>query len=210
MAWILHDEGDRAIIAEIEKQSDRGAILVAISFLELRLEQTIKLRLAPDLGPKINGKMFKGYAPLGSFAAKIDMGLWLQLYPLEIHDFLHKLRDLRNDAAHERSAISFTLPTIKDRCENMILILGKVGYAGLTHHMNLMRATQKFPHPAPMKVLHDDGFEATVFSLATGVSTPTKDKFLACIKVVLFHFELVSQVFEQTKIVLPPSHDKSE
>jgi hypothetical protein len=208
MAWILKDNDDRAIISEIAAQSDRGAIVIAGSFLERRLETAIKLCLIPDIGVDLNGKIFKGSGPLATFSAKIDIGFLLQLYPPEMLRLLHGIRDLRNDAAHEVTSISFELPSIKDRTNHYFKGVHDIIWAGMQHHMAFIRATRKMPPERPSKVLHDDGFEAEFFSLRTDPEK-TRDKFNLLIKIVLFHLHQVSEILEQTRLVLPPPlHDK--
>lgn len=131
MTWIILDSSQQAIVDEIEKQTDRGAALVASSFLENRLEQAIKARLWPNPDPAILGKLFNGAAaPLGSFSAKIDLGHLLELYPHAVHWLLHRIRDIRNDFAHEENPISFDTPTVSDRCKLIVPALSEVAGSG--------------------------------------------------------------------------------
>jgi len=207
MAWILKDEQDRAIIAEIEAQSDRGAMIIASSMMEARLEKLMALRLDPNIDEDQWGRMFRGSGPVASFSAKIDLGLFLQLYPIEVHRMLHKLRDIRNKAAHRTEAISFETQSIKDRCNNLITDLPDVVTASMAHHMALIRVARFIPPPTPIKVLYGD-YEADFYSLR-GDPEGTKEKFLTVIKAALFHFHQVSEIFVKLQIALPPSPGKS-
>ena len=208
MAWILQHEGDKAIIAEIEKQSDRGAIIIAVSFLETRLEQVIKLRLDPTPDPAVTGWMFKGAGPLASLFAKIELGLLMQLYSDATRALLHKLRDLRNDAAHETTPISFTLPSVKARCENLGPLISACGMYEVHHFYRVMTATFEMRAKAkplsertPMRSLQDDGSVVEdVWGVAYG---DAKSSFLAAVKIVLLHLRQISELFERVQIVLP-------
>src|SRR5215211_7652703 len=99
MSWfVLDDNKYRHAIKEIPRQRDRGAGLIATSILEDHLMAAIKARL--EQNDDIQNKVFKGYGPLASLHAKIDIGFLLGLYPLDIHAQLHEIRELRNDFAH--------------------------------------------------------------------------------------------------------------
>jgi DNA-binding MltR family transcriptional regulator len=74
-------------------------VLVAASILDTELERALKATMRP-LDKKITGRLFKGYGPLGSFSAKIDLAYALNITTLEVHTELHKIRDIRNAFAH--------------------------------------------------------------------------------------------------------------
>jgi hypothetical protein len=151
--------------------------------------------------------MFKGYAPLSSLSAKIDMGLWHQLYPTEVRGHLHKLRELRNDAAHETSAISFENQSIKARCENMIATLPNVVWAAMQHQMALTSALRMMPAEPSATVLFEDGHESKNFSLRLDPPT-TREKYLVCVKAAVWHLHSVTEFFERIRLVLSPLPDK--
>jgi hypothetical protein len=210
MAWILHDDKDKAIIAEITEQSDRGAIVVAGSLLERQLEKLIKSRLDTTNANEAAAFMFGRSGPLATFFAKIEMGWLLQFYPSLIRDLLHVIRDLRNDAAHETEAISFdNNDSIKSRCANAHGKLGDIVWSGMEHEFHLSsKIAQKIgrlSEQGKLRVLYDNGWEADFYSLR-GDPEKTKDKFLALIKAALYHFHQVENIFVALKVdLLPPS-----
>jgi hypothetical protein len=53
------------------------------------------------------GRMFKGYGPLNTFAARIDLGLLLGIYPKEFWVRLHLIRKIRNEFAHNMQPTTF-------------------------------------------------------------------------------------------------------
>jgi hypothetical protein len=57
------------------------------------------------LDKKLAGRLFKGYGPLSSFSAKIDLAYALKVTTLEIHNELHKIRDIRNAFALDAGCV---------------------------------------------------------------------------------------------------------
>jgi hypothetical protein len=204
MSWVLVNDADIAIIAEIEAQSDRGAIIIAGSFLERRLEDAIKLRLDPAADKDLLGSVFKFDGPLGTFSAKINVGALLLLYPEPVRLMFHKVRDMRNDAAHETSKISFELPTIRDRCANWQQSIMDVAWSGTDHQMNLVRATGKMRPTKPAPTLYDDGVIRDGVSINAGPHD-ARGQFLTVIKVLLNILHESSAILRQVQLSLPPS-----
>ncbi len=99
MSWTLRDaKREGRIINNIEKGEDRTAAILGASYLEDRLTDAIKARLVTD--NKVHGQFFKGYGPLSSFRAKIDLAYLMKIIPKEMRDTLHIIRDVRNRFAH--------------------------------------------------------------------------------------------------------------
>jgi hypothetical protein len=121
MSWfLLDDRRYRHAIKEIPRQRDRGAGLIATSILEEHLMAAIKARL--DKNDDIHNKVFKGSGSLASFHAKIDLGLLLGIYSPSVHTFLHEIRALRNDFAHNPLPVSFR--SQRARCERLTFLAG--------------------------------------------------------------------------------------
>jgi hypothetical protein len=78
MTWVIHGSTEQAVIEEIERQTDRGAALIAAAFIDARLETAIKTRLDRQANKTI-AKLLHLSGALGSFAAKIDLGHALHL-----------------------------------------------------------------------------------------------------------------------------------
>lgn len=108
MGWFLlgNDEDKyRHAINEIPKQRDRGAAIIATSILEDHLLDAIRARI--ERHGATEAKVFNGYGALATFAARIDLGLLLGIYPEEGHKRLHLIRRIRNNFAHSMQPISF-------------------------------------------------------------------------------------------------------
>lgn len=99
-----------------EGESDRSVVILAASFLEQILEGYIRSKLV-DASPV--AKLFDGYAPLATFAAKIDVSFALGLIPVHIYDDLRTIKKLRNLFAHKADSLSFESSQVKDICENL-------------------------------------------------------------------------------------------
>src|SRR5262249_15079476 len=115
--WFFDASKYPKLIEEIDKQRDRGAAILAASVLEDHLTQIIKTRL--ERNPKIESRMFKGYGPLASFAAKIDLGFLLGLYSPHVHKQFGYIREIRNEFAHNLQPLSFRSQRIKDLCSHL-------------------------------------------------------------------------------------------
>jgi hypothetical protein len=99
------------VVAEIERQRDRGAAPVAAALLEEHL--LLAIRSALTRHESVEQKMFKGDGPLANFSAKIDLGLLLGLYPMSVHKHFHQIRKIRNEFAHNMKPITFRSQRVK-------------------------------------------------------------------------------------------------
>jgi hypothetical protein len=115
--WQLFNVAHAPIVSEIEKQSDRGAAILATAFLEEQLIECIKASLMDD--PQIVKNLFRGSGPLAAFATKIDLGFLLKIYSKKMHRQLITIRDIRNKFAHRVRPLSFATEDIAALCRNL-------------------------------------------------------------------------------------------
>lgn len=87
------------------------AIWVA-SRLEESVGELIRLYM-PNLSNRLRERLFKGYGPLSSFSAKIDIAYALDLIPEGLRRDLHAIRDIRNEFAHTSERLHFDTPKLK-------------------------------------------------------------------------------------------------
>jgi hypothetical protein len=105
--------------------------------------------------------------PLSSFSAKIDLGVLLGLYPEEVRRDLHRLRDVRNQFAHEQEPRNFCYPKISEICakfwlpHNLFIVATSGGPQGFPADargryiltvkllVSLLRRAVVTPHPPP-------------------------------------------------------------
>jgi hypothetical protein len=107
MTWLLPDQSLRSVTDEIERQSDRGAGIIAGAFVEDFLKDALRsrLRLTEAREEKIFSKLFGRLRPLSSFSAKIDLGLILGIYRAEIH------QDLGRRLVHNLPVVLHAVPS---------------------------------------------------------------------------------------------------
>src|SRR5690349_19793079 len=83
------------LYTELDKESDRGAVLVSTAMLDEALSQLLIAHLVPN--PTSSDSLFDGSnAPLQSFSAKIDVGYRLALISDRFCRDLHVIRRIRN------------------------------------------------------------------------------------------------------------------
>jgi len=88
-----------ASFASLFKESDLGAVIIAGVLLESSLEKVLQIATVADK----KGKIPKNYflkPRFGDFHAKITSAYKAGLIGWELHDALHIVRKLRNEAAH--------------------------------------------------------------------------------------------------------------
>lgn len=115
--WQLFDVAHAPIVVEIEKQSDRGAAILATAFLEEQLTACIKGLLTDE--PQITDPLFRGSGPLAALSTKIDLGFLLGLYTKTDHRRLRTIRDIRNKFAHHVRPLSFNTEDVAALCRNL-------------------------------------------------------------------------------------------
>ncbi len=110
----------QAIIDEIEKQTDRGAAIIAAAVIEDVLERLITARFV-ELPSKRKKALFdQSNGPLSSLSSKIELGFALGLFNEERRGSLHLIREVRNTFAHTMDPISFEDPRISKIVETRV------------------------------------------------------------------------------------------
>jgi len=107
-----------ALLEELNKESDRGKVLVCAAMLDDQLLACIRARLLDH--PHVD-KLTNGFnAPLGSFSSRIVAALALGIVSIDEYHDLEIVRGIRNDFAHGLG-MSFDNDSIRDRCANLRL-----------------------------------------------------------------------------------------
>lgn len=108
------------LIEEIQNQSDRGAAIVAVAWVEETVTAALESFLHTDSTSW--KRLFTGSSPLANFSSKIDLCRLLGLVTDGIRADLHAIRDIRNEFAHQvahkthHTKLAFTSQHIHDRC----------------------------------------------------------------------------------------------
>lgn len=101
---------------ELRKESDRGSMIVAVSWIEDDLTRLLKSYLLPSLrSHEKEDELFGVQGYLGAFSAKIDLAYRLGLIREQVQRSLHLCRRVRNDFAHQFDQLSFEHPRVRDR-----------------------------------------------------------------------------------------------
>ncbi len=119
------------LVLELNSQTDRGAAIVGVAWVEEELEAAIRSFLNDDR--KAWDRLFGRSGPLSTLSAKIDLARLLGMCSKVITSDLHILREVRNDFAHaitarDHSGLTFRSSSIADKC----LVLRCVAHEGLT------------------------------------------------------------------------------
>lgn len=104
------------ILSGAEDWIDRGqaaTVLTAISAIEDVFEDVIKSRMVV-LSKKMESRLFQGYGPLNTFAAKIDIAFALGLLSERDYADMQIIRKVRNEFAHSRAVTGFEKKEIAD------------------------------------------------------------------------------------------------
>jgi hypothetical protein len=105
------------IVEDTSHDSDRAAAIVAGSLLETTIERCILQRLLPMTKNEF-ALLFKGDSSLATFSAKIRIGYALGLYGPESRDEILKIKDIRNQFAHQFDR-DFGTSEIINACKNL-------------------------------------------------------------------------------------------
>jgi DNA-binding MltR family transcriptional regulator len=111
-----------AIARSLMKESDRGCVIFSASLLAQALEVLLRAAFVsgrPDVA-KVVDPLFRAYAPLSTYSARIDVAFALGLVGEDIYGQLHLIRRMRNDFAHEVGDIDFDDLRVRDRLRNFI------------------------------------------------------------------------------------------
>lgn len=110
---------EMALIQELEQQSDRGAAIIGLAWLEESLHEALVSFMTDDKTAR--DRLFRQSGPLSTFSAKIDLARLLGMCTTTIASDLHILRGIRNEFAHsvlakDNTALSFDTSHIRDKC----------------------------------------------------------------------------------------------
>ena len=123
---------EKEMIAEITEQTDRGAAIVAFSYLEDTLTKAIQSHLLNRKykGEIIRNTLFRGAGPLATFSARRRLAYLLGFFGPKTYNDLERLAHIRNEFAHIHSRRSFKSQRIRGLCEALTTPVTK----GYTSH----------------------------------------------------------------------------
>ncbi len=180
MVWLISDD---AIVKEIEGQRDRPAVIASASYLEHRLGETLKCVL--EQHKAVADRVFKGYGPLSSFSAKIDIAYMIGLYLEYIYKALLTIKEIRNEFAHNPRPVTFRTQRIADLCKNLPKPIDQKKF--------------KLSYDEAIELLaskgEDSDWKVQAVSVASSTGRDTsRVRFLNTIKQILLHLFLMEKI----------------
>lgn len=103
-------------ILKLTNESERGAILIGASKVEVYLEKLI-LAVIPSGTKSYKSRLLNYPGPLSSFSGKIELPYAFRLIDKRVYDALNTLRKIRNEAAH--SSELFSIQEFKEQLEKI-------------------------------------------------------------------------------------------
>ncbi len=121
LANVMIDEATLSYFRSLFKESDRGAVLISATRLEEKLELLHRTHITHQVADpkKVLEELFRPYAPLSSFSAKIQLAYAYGLIDAEDYADLNIIRKIRNDAAHTSVEFSFEPPEIAQKITHL-------------------------------------------------------------------------------------------
>ena len=98
--FLEHQEVEKylsQIFPVIIEESDRGAVLIAASQVDLLLQRALKQIAPQDISKSILKNIFDFSGPLGTFSSKIHMAYYFRIINKELYSAIKILKSLRND-----------------------------------------------------------------------------------------------------------------
>jgi hypothetical protein len=98
-------------------ETDRGAAVLAGSYLGSLLEDLLRAKLVP--GDYLKSLFSDANGPLGTFYSRITLAYALGLLPPEVQHDLHLVRKIRNKFAHHPEMMRFQTRPVSDWCREL-------------------------------------------------------------------------------------------
>jgi hypothetical protein len=104
--------GLASALLNTHRRTHASAVMITVAALDYQLERAIKTTLH-HLNANINKRLFEGYGPISTFAAKIDIAYVLDTISKDAYDELIKIKDVRNRIAHSKTALSLDVEPLR-------------------------------------------------------------------------------------------------
>ena len=114
----IHVKALQELMVSLAKETDRGAALMACAYLDNQLAELLKVRFV-QVESLTKTLIDSPGGPLGSFSVRIDVAYLSGVIPKSAHRDLHLLRKIRNEFAHNPTAITFQDPQLASRAKEL-------------------------------------------------------------------------------------------
>ncbi len=113
----------QSMVTLFENESDRGAAVLAGSYVENHLGLYLRSRM---IVPSVADRMFSSDGPLSTFSQRIDLAHAFGFLSKEQCADLHLIKKIRNHFAHHPKEASFNDKPVSDWVENLIATKTKI------------------------------------------------------------------------------------
>lgn len=100
----------------LREESDRAMAILGVAYLDDLLRESILSLLVEG---DVSDNLFRGYGPLATLSARIDMAFVLGLFGEGERRELNLLRKIRNEFAHSTEIHSFDAAPVRDWCSHL-------------------------------------------------------------------------------------------
>ena len=120
----LHRQEMAPFLDDLSRESERGTVLISVSYLERQLKEIVSAFLCEG---DPSARLLDGFnAPLGTFAARAAAAAALGLISEREYRDLETIRKIRNQFAHDHR-VSFSDQSIVDLCGNLSFSTKNIG-----------------------------------------------------------------------------------
>lgn len=117
--WVLDTFKKLGIDLEaVLRSTHASTCITAAALVDEQIAQALRLKMV-NLNADLRKRLFKGYGPLSSFSARIDIAYALGMLSKDIAKEAHTIRGIRNKFAHATKRVNIDSPGIKEECEKL-------------------------------------------------------------------------------------------
>ena len=108
----------RQAVSTFTKQSDRGTALIAAAWVDDALSECLRASFRQE--KETADKLLEPDRPLGTFSSRIKLAYLLGIIISSLRSDLDLIKSIRNDFAHLRQSMRFSVQSITDRCNALL------------------------------------------------------------------------------------------
>jgi DNA-binding MltR family transcriptional regulator len=150
--------------AALTHESDRGCALFAAAYLDVAICDLIRASLVES--NNVEDDLFAGTAPLSTFSARIKLAYYMGKISREARSDLDIVRRIRNDFAHDATALTFEAKVIAARCRALQSSYHEKAETGRAHYTAAVSSLLALLHASTLKALRPSVPPDTVPSVA--------------------------------------------
>ncbi len=111
------DALSHGVLDKLLAESDRGAVLVGTSYVDLNLKNLFEVTAPAELSKRRLSRILEYPGPLSSLASRTQVAFLCRLINRNLYDAMEALREIRNNVAHKPDG--FVLDNHRDKVERI-------------------------------------------------------------------------------------------